>query len=122
MQLLHLLPIISLALALPVADEVNTDSETSCFNSWNIQKYSAFDAGATSPAGGPSAFTNSHVSFLFTDPNFGIQNECSAQAQSGKPLASLAGYNRYYCAGGDMSFLYFGSSIELQRTGVSCGK
>jgi len=119
MQLFHLLPLASLALALPHAHEKR---QTCNSQAWNIQQYTAFDAGHNSPAGGPPAFTDSHISFLFADPNFGIQYQCGAEAQTGKSLGSLAGFNRYYCDGGNMSFRYFGSSIELQRTGVPCEK
>lgn len=123
MQLLHLLPIASLALALTHANEANTKRQTSCYSqAWNIQQYTAFTAGPTSPAGGPSSFTDSHISFLFADPNFNIQYQCGAEAETGKSLESLQGFNNYYCAGGNMSFRYFGSTVDLQRTGVSCGE
>ena len=123
MQLLHLLPLASLALALPYANDINAKRQASCYSQeWNIQQYTTFDAGATSPAGGPAAFGYSHIAFLFTDPNFNLQYECSAEAESGKSLSSLEGYNTYYCDGGNMTFQYFGSTVTLQRTGVECGK
>ncbi len=119
MQLLQFLPLASLALALP---RTNEKRQTCDSQAWNIQQYSAFTAGPTSPAGGPSAFTDSHISFLFADPNFDIQYQCGAEAETGKTLGSLEGFNNYYCGGGNMSFKYFGSTIELQRTGVPCGE
>ena len=122
MRLLPLLSLASAAVALPYTQDLKSKRETSCNSQqWNIQQYTAFTAGSSSPAGGPAVFGFSHIFFKFADPNFGIQYGCSAEAEAGKGLDSLVG-NSYPCDGGDMSFQYFGSSIELQRTGVECGK
>ena len=119
MYLLRFLPLASLTLALPHAE---FDKRQSCNGQeWNIQQYTAFTTGSTSPAGGPAAFGYSHVDFKFADPNFDIQFECSAEANTGESLDSIVGQN-FPCDGGNESFQYFGSSIDLQRTGVKCGK
>ncbi len=121
-QLFHLLSLASVAVALPFSQDANTKRQASCNSQeWNIQQYTAFTAGTTSPTGGPPVFGYSHISFKFADPNFNIQYECSAEAETGQSLDSLVG-NSYPCDGGNMSLQYFGSSIELQRTGVACGK
>ena len=125
--LTYLLTLASAAAAFPltgnaVTENAITKRQSTCNSQeWNIQQYIAFTAGSTSPAGGPPAFGYSHISFLFTDPNFNIQYSCSASANKGQPLESLIG-NSYPCDGGNMSFQYFGSTIELQRTGVKCGE
>ena len=116
---LGLLALASLALALPHAQ---FDKRQSCNSQeWNIQGYAAFNAGPTSPAGGPTAFGFSHITFKFADPNFGIQYDCSADANTGESLDSIIG-NHNPCDGGNESFQYFGTSINLQRAGVECGK
>lgn len=123
MHLVHLLPLASLALALPHTNLFTKRQGDSCISQeWNIQQYTEFTAGSTSPAGGPSAFTDSGINFLFADPNFDIQYSCSAEAETGQSLESIVG-NVNFCDGGNMSFQYFGQgSIELQRTDVACGK
>ena len=124
MQIFHFLTLVSVsfASALPYTQNLIDKRQTSCYSQeWNIQQYTAFTAGATSPAGGPAVFGFSHISFLFADPNFDIQYTCEAEANTGESLDSLIG-NSYPCDGGNMSFQYFGSSINLQRTGVPCGK
>ncbi|KAL6713969.1 hypothetical protein ACLMJK_008463 [Lecanora helva] len=120
MQLFHLLALATAVIALPQTKDLNTKRDTCNSQEWNIQQYTAFTAGSTSPAGGPPAFSNSHISFKFADPNFNIQNECSVSANTGEGLDSLVG-NTYPCDGGNMYFQYFGSSITLKRTGVPCG-
>ena len=122
MQILQLLALASVASALPYTHDAEVKRQVSCYSQeWNIQQYTTFTAGPTSPAGGPPVFGFSHISFLFADPNFDIQYSCGAEANTGQSLDSLTG-NSYPCDGGNMSFQYFGSSINLQRSGVLCGK
>ena len=122
MQFLFLLAFASAVIGLPLSQDVNTKRDTTCYSQeWNIQQYTTFNAGSTSPAGGPAVFGYSHVSFRFADPNFGIQYTCSAEADQGQSLDSLVGTS-FPCDGGNMSFQYFGSTVTLQRTDVACGK
>ena len=121
MQLLHYLALASVAAAIPFTEDAITKRQNTCYSQqWNIQQFTAFTAGPDSPAGGPPAFGYSHVNFKFADPNFNIQYECGASTP-GQSLDPLSGKTQY-CGGGNMTFKYFGSSVELQRTGVDCGE
>lgn len=118
MQLLSLLSLLPLALALP--SPVKRQSPSCGAQEWNIQQFTAFAAGPTSPAGGPSIFGFDHISFYFDDPNFNnLRSQCERSIEPG--TGQLADGKLYPC-GNDMYFKYFGSSVELREIGAKCNK
>ena len=121
MYLLALLALLPLALSLPTALNPHLKRDTCTAQEWNIQQFTAFTAGPSgAPAGSPDIFNFDHIDFFFDDPNFNARAQCERSIAKGS--GTLADGNHYPCGGFGMSFQYFGSSIELKRTGVECGK
>jgi len=113
-QILSFLALLSLTFAAPLSNPSTCISQQ-----WNIQQLEAFTAGDTSTIG-------SHLSFYFTDPNFDSDRAlCERSMELGQSTSSgknsLVDFNWYYCSG-SMAFRYLGASIDLQETGVQCGK
>lgn len=121
MYFLHILSLASLALAAP-RSKINTKRQSCDAQEWNIQQFTTFtlNPGTKASQDSPPAFDFTHISFYFDDPNFNGRASCSRSVAAG--AGALADGHSYPCDGFGMSFQYFGSSIELQRTGVICGK
>ncbi|KAL8792300.1 MAG: hypothetical protein Q9195_005091 [Heterodermia aff. obscurata] len=121
MYLLALLALLPLALALPTALNPHLKRDTCTGQEWNIQQFTAFTAGPSgAPPGSPDIFNFDHIAFYFDDPNFDARASCERSIAKGS--GTLADGNYYPCDGFGMIFQYLGSSIELKRTGVQCGK
>lgn len=119
MYFLTLLPLISIVLAAPAPQSKRSTCIT---QQWNIQQFEAFTAGSTSKNG-------SHLSFYFTDPNFDPNKIlCSRSMQLGASSQtgpnSRSDSNWYPCESTKLSVMYRyqGTSMDLKRTGVDCGK
>lgn len=119
MHLFQLLSLASLALAVPHT-HVNTKRQ-SCSGEWNIQNFEAFQLPPdfTPAPSTPAPFNYTHLAFKLVDPTFGGSTECEWFNLNGQGV--LADGLSYPC-GNNMSYQYFGGSIELQRTGVFCNK
>ncbi|CAF9929614.1 MAG: hypothetical protein HETSPECPRED_007419 [Heterodermia speciosa] len=122
MYLLVLLAaLLPLALPLPTALNPHLKRDTCTAQEWNIQQFTAFTAGPSgAPPGSPDIFNFDHITFYFDDPNFNARALCERSIAKGS--GTLADGNYYPCDGFAMSFQYLGSSIQLKRTGVKCGK
>ncbi|KAL2042180.1 hypothetical protein N7G274_005368 [Stereocaulon virgatum] len=117
MHLFQLLSLASLALAFPHT-HFNT-KRRSCSGEWNIQNFEAFQLppGFTPAPSTPAPFNYTHLTFKLVDPTFGGSTECEWFNLNGQGV--LADGLSYPC-GNNMSYQYFGGSIELQRSGVFC--
>ena len=112
----HLLPLVSIALAIPHT-KMKRQSCTS--QEWSIQQFETFTVGSD-PTSEPAPFDFTHISFYFDDPNFNTRALCSRSVAVG--AGTLADGNSYPCDNGTMSFQFYGTSIELQQTNLNCGK
>ena len=110
---------VAFALALPATYNDTSQSSGCTSHQWNIQDFSAFTAGPSgAPPNSPNIFNFDHISFCFSDPNFGVRAEC--QRSIAKGAGVLSDGRSYPCDGFGMSFQYFGASIQLKRVGVEC--
>ena len=116
MRFLQLLPLASLALAIPNPNS-NTKRQSSCTSQeWAVTQYHTC-TNCTYP--GATQETTSLV-FNFVDPNFNpaVTATCG---QSLLPGSSLIGFNYIPCGSG-VAFYYDGAALNIERTGVECGK
>lgn len=115
MHFLHLLPLASLALAIPNPNS-NTKRQSSCTSrSWSINDYHTC-TNCTYP--GATQETTSLV-FKFIDPNFNPAVTATC-ALSLLPGSSLIDFNYTPCGSG-VAFYYDGADLNVERTGVECG-
>lgn len=120
MYLLSFLFLLPLALSLPTLNP-HLKRDTCNAEAWNIQQFAAFTAGPSgAPPGAPDIFNFDHITFYFDDPNFDARAQCDRSIAKGS--GTLADGKSYPCGGFNMSFQYFGASIQSKRTGVTCGK
>lgn len=116
MRFLQLLPFVSLALAIPNPNS-NTKRQSSCTSeAWAIQQYHTC-TNCTYP--GSTQETTSLV-FNFADPNFNPAVTATCEL-SLLPGSSLTGFNYIQCGAG-VAFYYDGADLNVERTGVKCGK
>ena len=128
MYFLQLLPLASLALALPQAS-VNLKRSATCgAQEWAIQGFESFQlpANFTPTEGTPAPYTSSHLTFTWVDPNLDVTGSCEWLNLSGS--GEVADGNSYFCgvnngASVQMSYQYFGGgTVSLQETPVACDK
>ena len=111
-----LLPFASLALAIPNPN-INTKRQSSCTSEpWAIQQYHTC-TNCTYP--GSTQETTSLV-FNFADPNFNPAVTATCEL-SLLPGSSLIEFNYVPCGSG-VAFYYDGEDLNVERTGVECGK
>ena len=116
MHILQLLPFVSLALAIPNPNS-NTKRQASCTSqAWAIQQYHTC-TNCTYP--GATQETTS-LGFDFADPNFDPEVTATC-GLSLLPGSSLIDFNYTPCGSG-VAFYYDGEDLEVERTGVQCGK
>ena len=116
MHFLQLLPLASLALAVPNLSS-NTKRQASCTSEpWAIKQYHTC-TNCTYP--GATQETTSLV-FDFADPNFNPAVTATCEL-SLLPGSSLIGFNYVPCGSG-VAFYYDGADLNVERTGVVCGK
>ena len=118
MRFLQLLPFASLALAVSHPNSnSNTKRQFSCTSKpWTIQQYHTC-TNCTYP--GATQETTSLV-FDFTDPNFNPLVTATCEL-SLLPGSSLIEFNYTPCGSG-VAFYYDGADLNVERTGVECGK
>lgn len=116
MHFLQLLPLASLALAVPNPSS-NTKRQASCTSEpWAIKQYHTC-TNCTYP--GATEETTSLV-FDFADPNFNPAVTATCEL-SLLPGSSLIGFDYVPCGSG-VAFYYDGADLNVERTGVVCGK
>lgn len=116
MHVLQLLPLASLALAVSNPNSI-TKRQSSCTSeSWAIQQYHTC-TNCTCP--GSTQETTSLV-FDFADPNFNPAVTATCEL-SLLPGSSLIDFNYTPCGSG-VAFYYDGTDLNVERTGVECGK
>lgn len=117
MRFLQFLPLASVALAVPNPSSSNTKRQASCTSeAWSITQYHTC-TNCTYP--GATEETTSLV-FDFADPNFNPAVTATCEL-SLLPGASLIGFNYVPCGSG-VAFYYDGADLNVERTGVECGK
>ena len=120
MRFLQLLPFASLALAVSHPNSntnTNTKRQFSCTSEpWTIHQYHTC-TNCTYP--GATQETTSLV-FDFTDPNFSPPVTATCEL-SLLPGSSLIDFNYTPCGSG-VAFYYDGVDLNVERTGVQCGK
>lgn len=125
MYLLQLLPLASLALALPQTS-INLKRSATCgAQEWAIQGFESFQmpANFTPAAGTPAPYNYTHLTFTWVDPNLDVSGLCewSNLGDTGEVADGLS----YPCgvSGVEMSYQYFGAgTLSLQETPVACDK
>ncbi|KAL9071386.1 MAG: hypothetical protein Q9161_004245 [Pseudevernia consocians] len=116
MHFLQLLPFASLVLAVP-SPNINSKRQSSCTSEpWAIQQYHTC-TNCTYP--GSTQETTSLV-FNFVDPNFNPAVTATCEL-SLLPGSSLIDFNYTPCGSG-VAFYYDGADLNVERTGVECGK
>ena len=116
MHFFQLLPLASLALAIPGPDS-NTKRQTSCTSqAWEIKDYHTC-TNCTYPEA--TQETTSMV-FNFVDPNFdpAVKVTCERDVLPG---SSLIDFNYTPCGSG-VAFYYDGEDLNVERTSVKCEK
>lgn len=118
MHFLQFLPFASLALASPnLKSNSNIKRQVSCTSEpWAIQNYHIC-TNCTYP--GATQETTSLV-FNFADPNFNPAVTATCEL-SLLPGSSLIDFNYTPCGSG-VAFYYDGEDLNVERTGVECGK
>ncbi len=116
MLFLQLLPFASLALAIPSPNSINKRQASCTSQAWAIKDYHTC-TNCTYP--GATEETTSLV-FNFADSNFDPAVTATCEL-SVLPGSSLIDFNYTPCGSG-VAFYYDGEDLEVERTGVECGK
>ena len=121
MRIHQLLPFASLALAMPYPPTGNTKRQfaTPCGinETWTINQYHTC-TNCTYPG---STQETTSLSFEFIDPNFSppVTATCALSLLPGSSLIQPFDYTG---CGSGVAFWYDGDDLEVERTGVQCGK
>ena len=120
MRIHQLLPLASLALAMPhSASNTKRQFATPCgiSETWTINQYHTC-TNCTYPG---STQETTSLSFKFIDPNFNppVTATCELSLLPGSSLIQPFDYTQ---CGSGVAFYYDGADLEVERTGVQCGK
>ena len=121
MHFLQLLPFASLILAVP-SPNINSKRQSSCTSEpWAIQQYHTC-TNCTYPGSTQETTSQETTSlvFNFVDPNFNPAVTATCEL-SLLPGSSLIDFNYTPCGSG-VAFYYDGADLNVERTGVECGK